>query len=82
MAFLIFVRPARAARLASMPIWVFHGSNDLMVPVSEARDMVRALQRAGGKPKYTEYRGVGHEIWSRAFNEPDLVEWLYAQRKQ
>lgn len=71
--------PARAGRLVNLPIWVFHGSADPMVPVSEARNMIQAIQKAGGKPRYTEYKGAGHEIWSRVFAEPELVEWVFAQ---
>jgi predicted peptidase len=41
--------------------------------------MIQAIQKAGGKPRYTEYKGAGHEIWSRVFAEPELVEWLFAQ---
>jgi predicted peptidase len=71
--------PARAGRLVNLPIWVFHGSADPMVPVSEARNMIQAIQKAGGKPRYTEYKGAGHEIWSRVFAEPELVDWVFAQ---
>ncbi len=44
--------------------------------------MISAVQQAGGHPRYTEYKGVGHNVWDRAFKEPDLVEWLFAQHKQ
>ena len=73
--------PTRAPRLASLPMWVFHGSVDPMVPVAEARSMIAAIQKAGGKPRYTEYKGLGHEIWARAFAEPQLVEWLFVQHQ-
>jgi predicted peptidase len=73
--------PARAPRLVNLPLWVFHGSADPMVPVAEARRMVEAIRKAGGNPRYTEYKGVGHEIWSRVFAEPGLVEWLFAQHR-
>ena len=73
--------PEKAARLVNMPLWVFHGSDDKTIPVSESRNMVKAIQKAGGNPRYTEYKGAGHDIWSRAFAEPELVEWLFAQRK-
>ena len=42
--------------------------------------MIAAMKRSGGNPRYTEYKGVGHEIWETVFKEPDLEEWLFAQR--
>jgi hypothetical protein len=44
--------------------------------------MIAALKKAGGSPRYTEFAGVGHEIWDRVFKEPALVEWLFAQQKK
>jgi predicted peptidase len=73
--------PARAARAAAMPIWAFHGDADEVIPVTASRQMIAALTRAGGHPRYTEYHGMGHDIWTRAFAEPGLVDWLFAQHK-
>jgi hypothetical protein len=44
--------------------------------------MVEALRRAGAEPRYTEYPGVGHNAWQRAYQEPDLADWLFAQRRE
>jgi hypothetical protein len=32
--------------------------------------------------RYTEYADLGHEIWTRAFGEPELPAWLFAQKRQ
>ena len=72
---------SRASVIAKIPIWAFHGSNDKSVPVTESRMMIAAVQQAGGNPRYTEYPGVGHEVWLKAFQEKGLVEWLFAQHK-
>jgi predicted peptidase len=69
-----------AARKVGMtPVWVFHGSADPAVPVSESRKMVEALKAAGSSVKYTEYEGVGHNSWDRAYADPDLMPWMLAQ---
>jgi len=73
--------PAKASLIAKTPIWVFHGDEDEMVNVSESRRMVAALQKAGGQPRYTEYKGVGHNSWVAAFKEPDFLSWLFAQTR-
>lgn len=63
------------------PIWVFHGTDDDVVPVNNSRIMEAALKAAGAKVKYTEYAGVKHDSWINAFAEPDLLPWLFAQKK-
>jgi len=63
------------------PIWVFHGSADLSVPVSNSRLMVNTLEAAGARVKYSEYPGVGHNSWDNAFAEPDLLPWLFKQKR-
>ena len=73
--------PARADRIAKIPIWAFHGDVDTNVSVTESRRMIEAVRKAGGNPRYTEYKGVGHEVWFKTFKEPDLLEWVFAQHK-
>jgi predicted peptidase len=63
------------------PIWIFHGDNDQSVPVGNSRLMTNALKAAGAKVKYTEYPGVGHNSWDNAFAEPELLPWLFKQKK-
>ena len=67
--------------LARLPLWNFHGDADRTVPVAVSRDRIAALRKAGGRPVYTEYAGVDHNVWEWAFTEPALVDWLFAQRR-
>jgi predicted peptidase len=73
--------PAYAGRVQHMPLWIFHGERDGAVPVDESRRMVDAVKRAGGNPRYTEYRTIGHDAWKRAFAEKGLADWLFSQHK-
>ena len=68
-----------ANKLASLPLWVFHGSADNTVQPRRSREMVSALIAAGGHPKYTEYPGVGHDCWGRTYSNPEVWDWLFAQ---
>lgn len=72
-----------AARLLShVPIWIFHGGEDRIIPVHESREMVDALHRAGAADvRYTEYPGVAHNAWDLAYAEPDLTDWLFQQHR-
>jgi predicted peptidase len=62
-------------------LWNFHGDSDKTVPVSLSRDRMAARRRAGGRPLYTEYAGVDHNVWEWAFTEPELVKWMFSQRR-
>jgi predicted peptidase len=68
--------------LRHVPAWVFHGTDDPVVPVSGSRDMVEALKRVGAPVRYTEYAGVGHNSWDPAYAEADLWTWMLAQRRR
>jgi len=63
------------------PVWNFHGDSDKTVPVSVSRDRIAARRKAGGRPLYTEYAGVDHNVWQWAFSEPALVKWVFSQRR-
>jgi predicted peptidase len=74
---------ASAARYAGkIPVWIFHGGADPVVPVQFSRDFYAALQRLHGEVKYTEYPGVGHNSWDNAFAEPELIPWLFKHHKK
>jgi predicted peptidase len=72
---------ATAARLQHVPAWLFHGADDPTVPASESRQLAAALKQAGAPVRHTEYEGVVHNSWDRAFAEPELPAWLLAQRR-
>ena len=72
---------SKVARLANVPIWVFHGAKDESVSVERSRTIVAAMKSAGGKVRYTEYADIGHIIWPSVVKETELLPWLFAQRK-
>ncbi|MDZ7289286.1 MAG: alpha/beta hydrolase-fold protein [candidate division KSB1 bacterium] len=69
-----------AAKIGKTPVWIFHGDADQAIPVSESRQMNEALQVLGGNVKYTEYPGIGHNSWDKAYAEPELMTWLLSQK--
>ncbi len=73
--------PKTAARLAHVPIWVFHGAKDPVVPVKRSEEMVAALKEAGGNVKFTVYPEAGHDSWTEAYNNPELYDWLFQQKR-
>ena len=72
---------SKAPLMVKTAVWAFHGDQDELVNVSESRRMIEAIKKAGGEPRYTEYKGVGHNSWERAFAEQDLLPWMFAQTR-
>jgi predicted peptidase len=68
--------PKEAAKIKDLPCWCFHGGADPTVKPSQSRSMMKALWEAGGHPNYTEYPGVGHNSWDRAYATNDLYDWF------
>ncbi len=69
-----------AERTKGLPIWIFHGAKDDVVPTIQAQRLVKAMRHAGTDVKYTEYPDVGHGAWEPAYANPELWKWLFAQR--
>jgi predicted peptidase len=69
-----------APTIKGLPIWVFHGGADPVVPVELSRKMVAAIKAAGGEPKYTEYEGVAHDSWTQTYKNDELFQWLFHQK--
>jgi predicted peptidase len=67
---------ALAQQITHVPVWAFHGEADRVVSVDLTRDMIKAIIDAGGDPRYTEYPDTGHNSWTPAFAEPELLPWL------
>ena len=74
-------RTEDAGSMHKVPMWIFHGDADRVVPVRYSSDMVKALREAGGSPRYTEYEGVGHNSWLNAYGSEELWVWLFKQRR-
>lgn len=73
---------ALAAGIKGLPIWLFHGDADQVIPVEQSRKLASALKSAGAKVRYTEYQGVDHNgAAPKALAEPELFSWLFAQHR-
>jgi len=68
-----------AKMIGRTPVWIFHGADDDIVPVTESRRMYEAMKRIGAEVLYTEYPGGTHASWERAYDEPKLFPWLFSK---
>jgi len=73
--------PARVAAMRDVPVRAYHGDADTVVPLAKQQACVDALRAAGGRASFTIYPGVGHDSWTPAYQDPDLLPWLLAQRQ-
>lgn len=71
--------PASAEKLKNIPCWVFHGAKDGAVPLAKSEEMVEAIKKAGGEPKFTIYPEAGHDSWTESYNNAELYTWLLKQ---
>lgn len=71
-----------AEKIKDIPCWNFHGDEDKAVPVKLSRDMIEALKKAGGQPRYSEFPFVGHNSWDAAYSHEELYSWLLKHEKK
>jgi predicted esterase len=69
-----------AEKIKDKPIWAFHGAQDINVPVSGSRDMIEAMKRVGGSPRYTEFPGRAHDITKEVREMPEWIEWMFTKK--
>ena len=69
------------SHLKGVRIWIFHGRRDKSVKVQRARDISAALTEKGIAHKYSELP-AGHMITSKVFNDSEIHEWLFRQRRK
>ena len=73
----------RVRRIKDVPVWVFHGAKDPVVPVKSSQDMVDALKAAGApEVKFTIYPEAMHDSWTETYDNPELYTWFLAHKRQ
>ena len=75
-------KPADAALMKDLPTWAVVGDADGAGTVLNGREMIAALRAANNPARLTEYRGVGHNSWDRAYSDRELLDWLVTQTRK
>ena len=71
-----------AVKYSHVPMKIFHGAKDEVVPATLSREMYRALMDAGAKEvEYIEFPEGRHEVWNEAYAHEGLLDWMYGQNK-
>lgn len=71
-----------AQAIGPLPVWIFHGAVDDIVPPHDSQALAQALQQAGKEVRFSLYPGVNHGSWMRAYDEPLLWPWMFGHRRQ
>jgi len=70
-----------AANLLNVPVRLYHGELDTIVPVASSRAWQRRLLDAGVPVAYTEYPATRHNVWDTAYSKGGVLEWLAGLRR-
>ncbi len=74
--------PLFTREITHLPVWVFHGAKDDVVPLKYSSRMVKALKKYGNKQvKFKIYKNAGHDSWSKAYANPKLFAWMLEQKR-
>lgn len=65
-----------------MPLWIFHGGRDNVVPPSRSLEMAVALEAAGHpEVRLTVHEDLGHNVWTRVYEGQDIYSWFLRHRR-
>lgn len=70
-----------AYRLKNLPIWVFHGAKDNIVPINYSEEMVKKVREYNPEVIFTIYPNTGHDSWTQTYNNPELYKWLLNHKR-
>lgn len=73
--------PTKAKLIKDLPIWVFHGAKDPVVPIANSKDMVDALKQCGSDVKFTIYPEAQHDSWTETYDNPELYDWFLQHKR-
>jgi predicted peptidase len=69
------------ASIKELPVWVFHGAKDEVVPLYESQRMVDALKEMGCDVRFTIYPEAGHDAWTETYENPEFYKWMLKQKR-
>ncbi|MFA7273115.1 MAG: prolyl oligopeptidase family serine peptidase [Crocinitomicaceae bacterium] len=72
-----------ACSLATLPLWIVHGTSDKAVPFSESKKMVTAIKNCKGENQltFTVMKGGNHGAPEKYFRTDEFYDWLLSHKK-
>jgi predicted esterase len=65
----------------NLPVHLFHGDADPVVPVEISRQWQKRLLDLGAKAEYVEFPGVKHNSWDYAYKGAAIFDWFAKFRR-
>ena len=73
--------PENVRKYKNIPLWIFHGAKDDVVPPENSQIVADALKAKKADVKFTMYSEANHNSWDQAFAEPELLSWLFSHKR-
>jgi predicted peptidase len=74
--------PIFTREITHLPVWVFHGAKDEVVPLEYSQRMVKALKKYGSKSvKFKIYKHAKHDSWTKTYANPKVFAWMLEQKR-
>jgi predicted peptidase len=67
--------------LINVPILVYHGRKDRIVPLQEAMEIPLRIREEGGDVNIKLFDNMGHNCCMRTYTDPELYEWFISHHK-
>ena len=68
--------------LKDIPIMVYHGDCDEIVPIQNSIEMIKSVNQRGGNAQIKILYGVKHNAWDAAYAGDQLYTWLLSHKRQ
>ena len=65
-----------------VPVWVFHGAKDNVVPIERSQVLVDAFKKKEIDVKFTIYPDAGHDSWTETYDNAELYEWMLSHSRK
>ena len=71
---------AWSKNLTHVPLWLIHGAKDAQAPIKDSEELAHAIEKAGGKPRFTPLPDADHFIleW---YDRNEVFDWLMEHRR-
>ncbi len=57
-------------------IWLFHGTDDEVIPFYKAKALAEALEQTGANVRFTPINGADHNISEQVLTDTEINKWL------
>ena len=76
------IEPSRMKK-KKVPVRLYHGVDDRVVPIQYARDLAAVLQSNSNGSDLVEYQDTKHDdAWDMAVSASEFMEWLFEKQKK